>query len=150
MRDRSGVGTGILLITIGLLFMADRQGYMRFHNLWPVIIIVMGVVTVAFPRESPEIGVIAGRRGRRQYRGSRIGGGMWMILVGVLLLLNQNHWMAFRDSWPLFIVAGGLALIFGGMGRRRVDESFTDPNPSSGPVGPSGNSGDASGGGTWR
>ncbi len=147
MRDRSSVGTGILLITIGLLFMADRQGYMGFHNLWPVIIIVMGVVTLAFPRDRSDADTVVGRRGRRRDRGSRLGGGMWMILVGVLLLANQNHWLMMRDSWPLFIVAGGLALILGGLSRRRVDDAGTDPNT---PSSSSGTNSDVSGGGTWR
>jgi len=118
MRDeRSGIGTGILLITIGLLFMADRQGYMGFNQMWPVILIVLGGVRLLFPGDSV-VGAMAGRGGTvRRYRRRR-GGGIWMILVGVLFLLNQNHWMSIHQSWPLFIVAGGLIIIFGGLGRR--------------------------------
>jgi hypothetical protein len=144
--ERSGIGTGILLITIGLLFMADRQGLMGFHSLWPVIIIVMGVVTIVFPSERPRVGVVAGRRGR-YYRSGRRSSGIWMILVGVLLLANQNHWMSFRDSWPLFIVAGGLALIFGNLGRRSPIVDTTDPQAGSGQAGAGT---DGQGGGSWR
>ena len=127
MRDeRTGIGTGILLITIGLLFMADRQGYMGFGRLWPVILIVLGGVRLLFPRDSPQIGVVAGRRGAgRRFRRHR-SGGIWMILVGVLFLMNQNHWMSIHQSWPLFIVAGGLVIIFGGLGRRSPVIDTTD------------------------
>lgn len=144
--DRSGIGTGVILILVGILFMADRQGYASFSQLWPLILIGLGVTTMAFPKdETIQVGVVAGRRGaRRRYR-SRTSGGLWMILVGVLLLANQNHWMSFRDSWPLFIVAGGLSLIVGGLGRRSSDPVI-DANGSSAGSTP----GDAQGGGQWR
>jgi len=115
-EERAGIGTGILLITVGLLFMADRQGWLSFIQLWPVILIVLGATMLVFPEEPVQVGVVAGgRRARR--RGSRVSGGIWLIFVGVLLLANQNHWLMFRDSWPLFIVAGGLSMIFGNLRR---------------------------------
>jgi hypothetical protein len=49
-----------------------------------------------------------------------------------MLLAHENHWLSFRDSWPLFIVAGGLALIFG-RGRRLPPDSMQgDANVNSG------------------
>jgi len=115
-EERAGIGTGILLITVGLLFVADRQGWLSFIQLWPVILIVLGATMLVFPEEPVHVGVVAGgRRARR--RGSRVSGGIWLIFVGVLLLANQNHWLMFRDSWPLFIVAGGLSMIFGNLRR---------------------------------
>jgi len=137
MRDeRSGIGTGIVLIAVGLLFMADRQGIVNFRQLWPAILIVMGLVTMLFPNDA--------RRGRR----GRAGGGMWLVLVGSLLLANQNHWLMFRDSWPLFIVAGGLALIFGSAGRRNCVNQTSDQSGTTGTTGTTGT--DTSGGGSWR
>lgn len=146
-EDRSSIGTGIIMITVGLLFMADRQGWLSFQHLWPLILIVLGVTMLVFPREAmhistgssaPDSGRSAVREARRQR--SRVSGALWMILVGVLLLLNQNHWMSFQQSWPLFIVAGGLALIFGNIRRNSVTSS--DPID---PVQP--RSGDAPSGG---
>lgn len=117
-NDTSGIGTGILLITIGLLFMADRQGYMGFGRLWPVILIVLGGVRLLFPSDSPKIPLVVGFPGSaRRYRRGR-SSGLWLVLVGVIFLAHQNHWMHISQSWPLFIVAGGLVIIFGGLGRR--------------------------------
>lgn len=147
-NERSGIGTGILLITVGLLFMADRQGLLSFHHLWPVIIIVLGAVTLLFPGDSVQVGVVAGGRGERRRNRSRVSGGLWMIFVGVLLLANQNNWMAFRDSWPLFIVAGGLAMIIGGLGRRPRVVDTTDPHGGANQTGAGTN--DTEGGGSWR
>jgi hypothetical protein len=119
-EDRSSIGTGILLVTVGLLFLADHQGLLSFNKLWPVILIVLGVTMLVFPKDGTvDVGVVAGRRGAAQRQRSRMGGAIWLIMSGVLLLANQNHWMSLRQSWPLFIVAGGLAMIFGSLGGRR-------------------------------
>jgi uncharacterized membrane protein HdeD (DUF308 family) len=138
--ERSSIGTGIILVTVGLLFLADRQGYMSFQRLWPVILIAVGAVMVAFPGEDGEPSVIPGRRGAARRRRNRFSSGLWMIFAGVLFLANQNHWLSFRDSWPLFIVAGGLSMIVGSFTRR--------PAVSSSDTNASGN--DSSNGGQWR
>ncbi len=132
-NDRSGIGTGITLITIGLLFMADRQGYMSFNNLWPLIIVMIGVTKLLFPSDSNHVGVIAGRRGGMQYRSGRVGSGIWLIFIGGMLFAHQNHWMSFRDSWPLFIVAGGLGMIFGRRRTKVWDPARADANGNSAP-----------------
>jgi len=124
-NERSGIGTGILLITIGLLFMVDRRGYASFDRLWPVILIVLGAISLLFPRERVGV-VVVGRRGRVVRRSSR-SGGIWLLFIGVLFLANQNHWLSIRESWPLFIVAGGLAMIAGNIYRRPVEPSPEDP-----------------------
>lgn len=127
--ERSGIGTGVLLITIGLLFMIDRHGYMGFDRLWPVILIVLGAINLLFPGNGTvQVGIVAGRRGsviRR--RRSRVSSGIWLIFIGCLFLANQNHWLSIRESWPLFIVAGGLALIAGSIYRRPADPAPGGP-----------------------
>jgi hypothetical protein len=121
--SRNGIGTGLLLITIGLIFFADRQGYGGMRHLWPLIPIVMGFSTMLFPRDrSVRPGVIVvGRRGRRyeQHRFS----GMWMVLVGGIFLLHENGIMSVHQSWPLFIVAAGLGVIFSGIVRTKSNDS---------------------------
>ncbi|TAK16434.1 MAG: hypothetical protein EPO35_05385 [Acidobacteria bacterium] len=115
-RDRSGVSTGIVLITVGLIFLADRQGYGGFHNLWPLILIVLGATKILFPRDgSMRVGVVAGSRGCREHRFS----GLWLVLVGVIFLMNQNHILSISQSWPLFIVAAGVGIMFSGMLNRK-------------------------------
>ena len=141
--DHSGVGFGILLITIGVLFMVDRQGYMDFGHSFPLILVVIGLTKIALPCDNALIGVVAGRRGGRVYRSDRVGGGIWLVFVGMMLLANMNHWMSFRDSWPLFIVAGGLGMVFG---RRRRFERNADASGDQ-----SGNTGvGTQEGGQWR
>jgi hypothetical protein len=101
-----GIVPGLVLITLGLLFLAERlnvgSGW-RVEHLWPVLLIVAGIGRMIVPRAD-------GHRG----------GGMWLALTGVLLLLHQTHVMPLERSWPLFIVGGGLSIIFG-LGRRSPD-----------------------------
>ena len=131
-EERSGIGTGVLLITIGLLFMADRQGYASFDRLWPVILIVLGAISLLFPRERVmHVGVVTGRRGAARRVRSRFSGGLWLIFIGGLFLANQNHWLSIRESWPLFIVAGGLAMIAGNIRRRPAEPETGDPGNDS-------------------
>ncbi len=35
-----------VLITIGAIFLLDNLGALRFHNTWPVLLIVIGIVKV--------------------------------------------------------------------------------------------------------
>jgi hypothetical protein len=116
-RNRSSqVTTGLLLIALGLLFFADRQGWawgwhLSFARLWPVLLIVLGVSKVIVPVER-KITDSSGQAGVtvRRYR---LGSGFWLVAVGVLMLLHVNHVLRLDQSWPLFIVAGGLSMMFG-------------------------------------
>ena len=118
-NGRNGIGTGVLLITIGLIFFAERQGYGSFQNLWPLILIISGVAKILFPRDrTVQAGVVIGRRNCQESRYS----GTWLILVGGIFLMNQNHILSLRQSWPLFIVAAGVGILFSGMFRtKRID-----------------------------
>jgi hypothetical protein len=110
------VTTGLLLIAIGLLFFADRQGWawgwhLSFGRLWPVLLIVLGISKVIVPVQR-KISDPSGQPGVtvRRYR---LGSGFWLVAVGVLMLLHVNHVARLDQSWPLFIVAGGLSMMFG-------------------------------------
>jgi hypothetical protein len=116
-RNRSSqVTTGLLLIALGLLFFADRQGWawgwhLSFGRLWPLLLIVSGITRVIVPVErtitdqSGQAGVTV-----RRYR---LGSGFWLVAIGALMLLHVNRVLSLRESWPLFIVAGGLSMMFG-------------------------------------
>jgi hypothetical protein len=93
------VVTGVVLIALGLLFLADRMMFTHaFSRYWPVLLIVWG------------LGHAAARRK---------GGGVWLIGTGVILLLHTLDIFPLNDSWPLFIVIAGLNAIWGGLVPRR-------------------------------
>lgn len=119
-RERSGVRTGLMLITIGLIFLADRQGFGAFGRLWPLILIVAGLSKMLFPSDPTVLraGPFGDRRVCRESRFSGIG----VVLVGVIFLLHQNDVLRLDQSWPLFIVAAGLGIIFSGIFRHSDNE----------------------------
>jgi len=109
-KRMSQATTGIIVIVVGLIMLAHqlRLG-LDMGRLWPLILIVLGV--------SKFLSVDA--EGRR-------GNGAWLLLVGGLFLLNNYRIIGMGDSWPVFIIAGGLALILG------RDRDRRSPGPSSG------------------
>jgi hypothetical protein len=131
-KRSSQVMTGVILIVLGLLFLVDRMGWqwgwhVSFARLWPILLIVAGLGTALTRREydltvqrdadGRTRTVELERSGRRRY-----GDGLFLVLVGVLMLAHVNHWLFLSQSWPLFVVAAGLSMIFGRgrRGRRRA------------------------------
>lgn len=47
----------------------------------------------------------------RWYQVRRMRGATFLILVGVLALLNQWHILSWSRSWPLFLIVAGLLLL---------------------------------------
>lgn len=107
-RERNGIGFGLVLITVGLIFLADRQGYGGFGRFWPLLLIVAGASKLFFPSDSDD----------KHCRDSR-SSGIWLVLVGGIFLLHQNSIWRISDTWPLFIVAAGIGIIFSGILNRK-------------------------------
>ena len=98
-KQASQITTGVLLIVLGLIFLGQRLDVLPdidLRRLWPVFLVVMGVGRVLAPAE-----------------GRRRSGGAWMIFLGVLFLFHTYHVLRLDDSWPLFIVAAGVSILFG-------------------------------------
>jgi hypothetical protein len=119
---------GVLMVAVGLIFLSDQMGWvlgwhLSFSRLWPLLLIVLGVGRVIVHDDVEVTGqALPGDAGvgttptQRRYR---LGDGFWLVLVGTLLLMHTNHVMRLDQSWPLFIVGGGLALILGGRRSRK-------------------------------
>ncbi len=93
---------GLFLVAFGLVFLFDRLLWINvpdLFRLWPVWLIAFGVLRVAFP-------------GRRR---SRLAG-FWPILIGAIFLMDVLDVMSVHDSWPLFIVGGGLLMMLRAIG----------------------------------
>jgi len=115
-RQSSRVGIGIALIALGALFFMDRLGWdlgWRWHpsfaRMWPVLLIVAGLAQLA---SSVGDTVVTDKPGHEvRTRRGRSFPGFWWLAVGVIMLLDQNRWLTLDRSWPLFIIAGGLAML---------------------------------------
>ena len=47
----------------------------------------------------------------RWYHLRRMRGAAWLILIGVLALLNQWHILSWDKSWPLFLIVPGVLIL---------------------------------------
>ena len=117
----SGAGSrvpvgAILLIGLGVLFLIGNSGLFRgfpVHRLIPFLLIGVGVWL--FVRKMTETGGGFADDGTRDYRlrlfrAAR--GPVWIVLVGVLFLLDTFNILSWGRSWPLFIIVGGVMTFF--------------------------------------
>lgn len=107
--DAGKLVTGLVLLTIGGIFLADRFFWVdarELFRLWPLWLIGFGVLRVLFPC-----------RGRGRL------GGFWPILIGGVFLLDTLRILELHDSWPLFIVGAGLLMVLrsASAGRRATE-----------------------------
>jgi hypothetical protein len=88
-----GILIGLTIVGFGLILFFDQTGLLGWQpswSVWPFLIIGAGLSRFATP----------GQDGSRQ--------GIWLMLIGVWLLLNEMRVLRFRDSWPLILVALGV------------------------------------------
>jgi hypothetical protein len=108
---------GVLLIVIGLLFLAQGHDWMfgwhlSFSRLWPLLLIVVGIARLSSAHDpSVEARVAALAEHHRPPSSHPVRKGVGIIFLGVLLLLHTNDIFPLHQSWPLFIVWGGLMVL---------------------------------------
>jgi hypothetical protein len=88
---------GLIVVSIGLMLFASQLDLgWSFHmsRLWPGVFLVLALG--AFVGSDPD-----GWRG-----------GVWFLFLGAIFLMHTFHVLRLTDSWPLFVVAGGVSLMF--------------------------------------
>lgn len=110
--DRGKLAGGLILLAVGILFLADRFDLADFgwmvHRYWPMIIVAVGIPKLFDTRT--------------------VWGGLWLIAVGAWLQATVLHvnGLTFSNSWPLLLIALG-----GGMVARSLFEAATGRRISS-------------------
>jgi len=98
-----GVVVGLMIVGLCIVLLLDQTGVLGWRggwNLWPMIVIGLGLARFLQPRSN----------------GPREGG--WLMFIGVWLLLNEMNVLRYRDSWPLFLVAAGVHTMWKAFARR--------------------------------
>lgn len=119
-RQSSQLTGGIILIALGVMFLSQRVWYLQdlsLHRLWPLFLIVPGAIRLLYPGE-----------GR--------GGGLWLLFVGGIMLMQTYDVLPLQRSWPLFIIMGGVSMLFGHSHRRR--DRIDRPTNADQPAAPQG------------
>jgi hypothetical protein len=102
---------GLVLVVAGLLILASNLGTLpeiNFARLWPVVFVVIGISKMITPDE-----------------GDSPWGGLVFIFMAGIFLAHNYHVLRLKDSWPLFIVVGGLSLLLSANGCRKDKERKT-------------------------
>jgi hypothetical protein len=148
--------TGLLLIVLGLIFLAETHhgifGWnFTFGRLWPMLLIVAGLARLMGPHDArasapPQAARAAVadpprpredyERRRRRGRSSELGAGTWLIFLGFLFLLHTNGVMSLQRSWPLFIVWAGVSIMFAHRFAHRPVEPGASPEIPPAPAAP--------------
>jgi len=85
---------GSIVIALGVLLLMSRLDllHVTFANLWPLILLAIGIAHL----------------GER-----RIGSGVMLILLSAAFLGCTFHWlgMTYERSWPLFMIAAGTGMV---------------------------------------
>jgi len=117
--DRRHVAFGIIVMALGLLFLMDKLEIVQqavLGLLWPGVFVAWGFKRIVWPsRPGREIG------------------GVWIALTGGLLMLDQLSIVRLRESWPLFVIIGGMLMIFRALDwlPSRTERDFLDSNRGS-------------------
>jgi hypothetical protein len=93
---------GVYLLGIGALLLASNVGYDipgELWSYWPFLLVGLGVVKLLWPGSAEERS-----------------GGLWLLAAGVYAWISL--WRLFGldwgSAWPIFLLAGGAAIVFGG------------------------------------
>ena len=121
---------GILILAIGALLLLNNTDIINLgpiHTLWPLILVVIGISTIvnAYDRQDSGVGVWRGRT-RRPHSS----GGIWLIFIGLWFLVSSNHLFGlhFRDTWPMFIIAWGVSMVWRSVARQSRQRIAEEPN----------------------
>jgi len=92
---RSNLTAGLILIALGGIFLAEQMGGAAWalHRNWPVLLLVIGAAQLLVQR------------------GENLRSGVWLLFIGSICLLTSWHLMSWDKAWPLFIIAGGVAIM---------------------------------------
>ncbi|WP_263408179.1 B-box zinc finger protein [Terriglobus tenax] len=105
----------VWLIGLGLVFLVGNTGIlggMSMRYLWPFLLIGFGIWI--FVRKMTDAGMSLGDDGTPGYRLRvlrALRGSVWIIVAGVLFLLNETHALSWGHSWPIFLIVVGVLAI---------------------------------------
>jgi TM2 domain-containing membrane protein YozV len=132
----------IWLIALGAIFLIGNSG--MFHGAFahlfvPMILIGFGVWQ--FVRKMTDTGPLAddGTAAYKFRLFHALRGSIWIMLIGVLFLLDSSHILRWSRSWPLFIIVAGVMAVlqravFSSAAAEPYPYPYPAPPPPAGPA----------------
>jgi hypothetical protein len=98
-RVRPGQVTfGAFMIALGLVFLMDRMEMLRpalLAAFWPGLLVAWGLTRIVWPSRA----------------GAEVAG-LWIALIGGLLVLDRLAIISLSESWPVLVIVAGLVTMF--------------------------------------
>jgi len=132
----------LVLIGLGVLFLVGNTrwlGAFPIHLLLPALLIGVGVWI--FVRRMLSEGASLADDGTPGYQlrvVQALQGSIWVILVGVLFLLDSLRILSWGHSWPLFIIVGGVVIFLQRTAASSLAQASVPPTPQAAPASPTG------------
>jgi hypothetical protein len=113
----------IWLIVLGVFFLLGRSSifYFHVHVLAPILMIGFGVWL--FVSRMMSTGHTLENDGTHYYRwrlANAVHHSVWIVLTGVIWLLDVLHILSWGRSWPLYLIGAGVLMVF----RRATDGPY--------------------------
>jgi len=113
---RPGLLPGVLLVAIGTVILLDHMGVFPAYQvwrLWPLILIVVGVVRYIECPSNRAFSII-------------------LAFIGTMLLLGNLGYLhiSWAEMWPIVLIAAGIAMIWGRMSIPRLPTTTQGGDPS--------------------
>jgi len=116
-RNRFPAGA-VWLIVLGALFLiGNSRLFYGFPMHWIIPFLLIGFGVWLFVRRMTEYGAPLADDGTSLYRVRvfhALRAPVWIVLVGVMFLLDSFHILPWGRSWPLFIIVAGLMAVLRG------------------------------------
>ena len=107
--------TGALwLIALGLIFLLSHAGLHIISGKLLVPFLLIGLGVLSFVKRMTATGQGLENDGTEFYRwrlAHALNSSSWLVLIGVIFLLEALHIMHWGSSWPLFLILAGVLLI---------------------------------------
>ena len=107
-----GITFGVLLVVAGIVLLAVQVvPGASFAQLWPLLVIAVGLVQMLTPD------------GFGSWGGERVADGLGTVLIGVVLLgctlgyVGWSMWLTLMGLWPVLLVSAGVKLLGKGLGQ---------------------------------
>ncbi len=101
-----GLFWGLLLILIGVLFLANQQGWLKDDEWWQYLLVGLGGVFIID-------GLFHFASGHQPYSVGRFIPGVILLFIGLAFIMGFSEW------WPAILIAVGVVILISFLIRRR-------------------------------
>lgn len=131
-RNRFPSGA-VWLIVLGALFlMGNSRLFYGFQMHWIIPFLLIGFGVWLFVQRMTASGASLADDGTAMYRARALHalqGPVWIVLVGVMFLLDSFHILSWGRSWPLFIIMAGVLAVLRRSAFSGAYPAYVHPQP---------------------